>query len=58
MHNFTSECFSSFKIKKQDLIVSKSKKEKGDLVQFIAISLLTSDSVDSFLKVATISYQM
>ena len=33
------------------------KKEKGALVQFIAVSLLTSDSVYSFLEVATISYQ-
>ena len=57
MHNFASLCFSSFKIKKQYLIVYKSKKEKGALAHFIAVSLLTSDSVDFFLEVATISYQ-
>ena len=31
-HNFSSICFSSFKIKQQDLIVQKSKKVKGALV--------------------------
>ena len=40
------------------MVKKKSKKEKGALVQLIAVSLLTSNSVDSFLEVATINYQM
>ena len=50
-HNFASICFFSFKIKQQDLIVQKCKQVKRVLVQFITVSLLTSDPVDSFLQV-------
>ena len=50
--------FFSFKIKQKDLMVQKSNKPKGALVQFAAVSLLTSDTVHFFLTVAKISYQM
>ena len=54
MHNFSSVCFLSFKIKQKDLIVQKSKKVKGASLQFAGISLLTSDPVDSFVEVSKI----
>ena len=53
--------FFSFKINHKNLIGQKSKKVKGAFAQFIALSLLTSDAVDSFLEVVKISdscYQM
>ena len=54
-HNFAS-MFFSFKIKQKGLIAQESKKVKGDLVQFIAVSLRISDAVDSFLKTGKINY--
>ena len=55
---FSSICSFTFKIKQKDLIVQKNKKTKGAFVQFIAVSLLTSDPVDSYLEDTQISYQM
>ena len=39
-------------MKHQDVMVWNSKKVKGALLQFIAVSLSTSDPVDSFREVA------
>ena len=50
--------FSQFQNKAEKLIVQKSKEAKGALMNFVTISLLTSDPVDSFLEVAKIKCQM
>ena len=39
-------------LKQKELIIQKRKKVKGAFIQFIALSILTSDTVDSFLEVA------
>ena len=49
---------SQFQNKADRLIVQKSKKAKEALTQFVAVFLLTSDPVDSFLEVAKIRFQM
>ena len=55
-HNLLQYVFS-FKRNDQKLLLQKSKKVKEALMQFIAVSILTSVPVDSILEVAKVSNQ-